>query len=282
MNTITDPNPTPDGVTRESSGQIDISATQRVPFTRLVSVEARKMADTRGGFWLMLVTGLLLAVFVAIVLLVVALNDDFSMSANTWSMILTIPLSLLLPVFAILTVTSEWSQRTGLGTFTLEPHRLRVFRAKLVSVALLALATIVVAVILGAIGNVVGAAIGGYDAQWDFSATDLLITIGGQLAYFMMGFALALLILNTPGAIAIYYVVALLLPLMVYQILFFMFDWARDLIPFIDMQYATAPLLQKPIDLSGTDVLALISAVTLWVVLPLVIGIRRVLRAEVK
>src|SRR4029078_4020751 len=40
-------------------------------------------------------------------------------------------LSILLPVVAILTLTSEWSQRTVLTTFTQEPRRMRVVTAKI-------------------------------------------------------------------------------------------------------------------------------------------------------
>ena len=42
-------------------------------------------------------------------------------------------MSLLLPVMGILLVTSEWSQRTDMTTFALEPHRSRVIMAKLVT-----------------------------------------------------------------------------------------------------------------------------------------------------
>ena len=34
-------------------GMIDISQASKVPFSRLVRVELRKMADTRAGFWLL-------------------------------------------------------------------------------------------------------------------------------------------------------------------------------------------------------------------------------------
>ena len=40
---------------------------------------------------------------------------------------------IILPLIAILAVTSEWSQRTGLTTFTLVPHRGRIIAAKAIS-----------------------------------------------------------------------------------------------------------------------------------------------------
>ena len=42
-----------------------------------------------------------------------------------------IGLTILLPVVSILTLTSEWSQRTALTTFTQEPRRMRVINAKI-------------------------------------------------------------------------------------------------------------------------------------------------------
>ena len=41
-------------------------------------------------------------------------------------------MGILLPVLGILLVTSEWSQRTAMVTFTLEPSRSRVIAAKFV------------------------------------------------------------------------------------------------------------------------------------------------------
>ena len=38
---------------------------------------------------------------------------------------------MLLPIVGILLVSSEWSQRTALITFTLVPQRMRVMSAKL-------------------------------------------------------------------------------------------------------------------------------------------------------
>lgn len=261
---------------------LDISGTPRTPFGRLVKVELRKMLDTRGGFWMMLITGLLLLITVGLVLLVIALEDDAGIGASAWAQILTLPLSILLPVFAIQTVTSEWSQRTGLVTFTLEPHRGRVILAKLTTVVILALATIMVAIVLGVIGNIVGAAIAGGGADWSITARDLITTILLQLLYFLMAVALATLILNTPGAIAVFYVVALLLPLMVYSILYAIFGWAQSLIPWIDLQYAATPFLDPDSSVGGLDVARMATATCLWIVLPLVLGMRRIFRSEPK
>lgn len=268
--------------TAPTSRGLDVSQTGPIPFGRLVKVELRKMADTRGNFWLAIISGVLLAVIAAIVLLVIALADDVQVTAYGWSSILTIPLSLLLPVFAILTVTSEWSQRSGLVTFTLEPHRLRVLLAKLTAVVAFAVAIVVVAFVLGAIGNVIGAAIGGYSVEWDLGARELIGTLVVQLLYFLMAFGLGCALLSTPGAIAVFYVVALLLPLMVYSTLYAFFDWARSIIPWIDLNFGTQPFLDPNNSLDGLDWARALVATLIWVVVPMVLGGRRVLSNEPK
>ena len=272
-------------VAADPTPTIDVSSTPRVPFRRLVSVELRKMYDTRAGFWLLAVTGGLLVLALGITLLVVALNDDVSLSATEFSQIMTIPVSLLVPVLAITSITSEWSQRTGLVTFTLEPHRMRVVWAKFVTVLVLALATIVLAVIVGAIGTLISAAITGNDPVWNIEAGTFVWTIVNQLAYFTMAFAFGLVFLSTPASIALYYIVAMLLPFMVYGTLYAIFDWAKDVIPWIDLGFAMAPYMgqsQDAVETSATTLMQVIVTVLVWVVLPFALGLRRVTRAELK
>lgn len=267
----------------EARGAIDISQTQAVPFARLVKVELRKMVDTRSGFWLLLVTGLLLVLASVITLLVVGLNDDVTVNLQSaFTEILLLPLSLLLPVIAIQVVTSEWSQRTALVSFTLEAHRMRLMLAKLVAVGILAVSTLVLAFVLGLVLTAVGAGLGGYTADFGIDGQHVTATVLVQVLYFLMAFGLAMVVLNTPAAVASFYVVALLLPLMVYQILYFTLEWTQDLIPFIDLQFASTPFLYGWGDVEGQDVAALLVAIAIWVVAPLVIGFRRVLSTEPK
>lgn len=267
---------------------IDTSQTARVPFLRLVSVEWRKMMDTRAGFWLLAITGLLLLLAMGITLLVAALDDSVRLTASGISEIMVIPVSLLVPVFAVLVVTSEWSQRTHLVTFTLEPHRLRTIFAKLAAVSVLAVATIAVAIVVGAVGNVLYGAITGNEVTWNVEASTLVWTVITQVLFFLMGFGLGMLILNTPGAVAIFYLVGFLLPFMVYSTLYVLFDWARDILPWIDMTTASMPLISgtdylgNQIDAGATEYLQYAVTIVLWVVVPVVLGAWRVLRTEAK
>jgi ABC-2 type transport system permease protein len=128
---------------------------------RLVTVELRKMVNTRAGFWLQIAMVALTAV-VVIARRVFGDGDD-----HTFAGLLDVglqPAAVLLPITGILLVTSEWSQRTGLITFTLVPARSRVLGAKLIASVLLALATLVMSVAVVAAGVLVASE--GVDGTW--------------------------------------------------------------------------------------------------------------------
>ncbi|WP_286929751.1 MULTISPECIES: hypothetical protein [Aeromicrobium] len=273
--------------TTTTGSTIDLSR-PAIPFGREVRVELRKMFDTRGGLWLFIITGGLLLLAMALTLLVLALNDDVTITASGFAQIMTIPLSILLPVFAILTVSSEWSQRTHLTTFSLQPHRGRVIGAKFAAVTLLALGTLVLAAVFGALGNVLYGMLTDHEVVWNLTGKELFWTVVLQLAFFWMAFAFASLLLNTPAAVASFYVVALILPVVAYPILMALFGWARDLLPWLDFNYAATPLISgddvmgEPVDVGALEYLRFAFTFCLWVVLPGVLGFLRIQRTEVK
>ena len=91
-----------------------------MPLSREVRVELRKMFDTRSGFWLMAsiaIAGL------AATIAVVAFAPDKDLTYYTFTKAIGFPITVILPMIALLSITSEWSQRSGLTTFTLVPDR---------------------------------------------------------------------------------------------------------------------------------------------------------------
>ena len=125
-----------------------------IPLTRITAVELRKMFDTRSGFWLIAsiaITSLLAAGGV------ILWAPDGNLTYSTFATAIRFPVVIILPLIAILAVTSEWSQRTGLTTFTLVPHRSRVITAKAISSVAIAIAAMVLAFAVGALGNLLGA-----------------------------------------------------------------------------------------------------------------------------
>jgi ABC-2 type transport system permease protein len=82
---------------------------------------------TRAARWLILgvaltTTGLMLAPLLA--------KNSIDQTQTSYLTFAALALTVLLPVVSILTLTSEWSQRTVLATFTQEPRRARVIKAK--------------------------------------------------------------------------------------------------------------------------------------------------------
>jgi hypothetical protein len=147
------------------------AAAPRIPLLRVTQVELRKMFDTRSGFWLIAsiaITSLLAAGGV------ILWAPDGGLTYSTFATAIRFPVVIILPLIAILAVTSELSQRTGLTTFTLIPHCSRIITAKATSSVLIAVAAMVLAFAVGALGNLLGSAIRDTPLVWDVSVTQCL------------------------------------------------------------------------------------------------------------
>jgi ABC-2 type transport system permease protein len=101
-----------------------------IPFARLFRAEFRKATDTRAARWLLAVAVLLALAAQAVPL---AFPRDIAQDRASFLTWAALGLSRLLPIAVMLTMTAEWSQRTALTTFTLEPRRVRVLAAKVVA-----------------------------------------------------------------------------------------------------------------------------------------------------
>ena len=256
----------------------DISGTTPVPFGRLVAVELRKMADTRAGRWLLISIAALTALVLAIQLAVILSNDlqvdfrDFMIAMNT-------PMGILLPVLGIMSVTSEWTQRTAMVTFTLEPSRSRLILAKFVSTMLIAVVAVVIGLALSVAANLLYGELSGDDVLWDIGAVDVVFYFLLHAIGMATGFAFGTLFLNTAAAIVVYFVYSFVLPGL-FQLGAQLMDWFADIQPWIDFAAAQNPLIEGSI--SGEQWAQLAVSGFIWLVLPLAVGLWRVLRAEVK
>ena len=154
-------------------------APAHIPLTRIVAVELRKSFDTRSGFWLLASIGIASLLATGGVILWAARDQ---LTYSTFTLAIGFPMAIILPLIAILSVTAEWSQRTGLTTFTLVPHRGRVIFAKAIVAISIAVASMLLAFVIGALGNLLAAALAGRDAVWDQGvATLAAIVLGNTL-----------------------------------------------------------------------------------------------------
>jgi ABC-type transport system involved in multi-copper enzyme maturation permease subunit len=264
-------------VTVAPGAVLDISRTQRTPFRRLVRVELRKSYDTRAGFWLLAVIGLLVLATEVIALAVTTTQDE-PISFGDFIGAAAFITSFLLPVLGIMVLTSEWSQRTAMVTFALEPHRPRVVVAKALVGVILTLATVVVSIAIGLVCNVLYGLIEGH-ADWSFGWPDFLAFLVTQNLAMLGGFALAALFLNTPVAIVVFFVYKWVLPGL-FALGSALMGWFESFAPWIDFQSAQGAVWDWSSD--AEDWAQLVVSALLWLGVPLVVGIRRVLRAEVK
>jgi ABC-type transport system involved in multi-copper enzyme maturation permease subunit len=127
---------------------LDVSGTAGIPFGRLMRVELRKAFDTRAGRWLIGVTAGLALVADLLIAIIVAAQDE-ALAYGDLVAGAAFTCSVLLPVVGIMLVTSEWSQRTAMTTFALEPRRMRVVSAKLLAGVLLTAFIVVFAIVVG-------------------------------------------------------------------------------------------------------------------------------------
>ena len=252
------------------------TATQRIPLTRIVAVELRKSFDTRSGRWLLASIGLAsLATTGAVIAW--APMDEFRYSQFTLA--IGMPMSVILPIIAVLSVTAEWSQRSGLTTFTLVPHRGRVMLAKAVAACLVALGATAVAFLVGSLGNLVGATLAGIAPVWDQGLADVGYIAIGNTLLMMIGFTLGALIRTSAGAVVAYMVYAFVAPGLL-AFLAFNQDWFRDVRPWVDPKYNQDALLRG--GLSGDQWSHVAVTTLVWLVLPLVAAVVTLRRSEVK
>ncbi|NEE04623.1 ABC transporter permease [Phytoactinopolyspora halotolerans] len=239
---------------------------------RLTGVELRKMTDTRAG------VALLSIVLLSIVGLTVALliaGEPADRSFDDFFQVAQLGVGILLPVLGILAVTSEWSQRTALTTFALEPRRPLIVAAKVAAVAVLVVAVTVVCLALAALLNVVASMTTDASGSWSLGSGLLGRAVVFQLAGVLVGVAFGLVFLSSPLAIVLYY----LLPTL-WSILTGLISSLEEPARWLDFSSATEPLLEET--MAARDWAQLGTSMLVWFVLPLLIGLWRVTRSELK
>ena len=248
-----------------------------IPLARVVRVELRKMFNTRSGFWLMaslVILGLLATAGT------ILFAPEEQLTHNMFAAAIGYPMTIVLPIIAILAITGEWSQRTGLTTFTLVPNRSRVLLAKTVSSVVVGIAAMLVALVVGVVGNVVGTAITGTDLVWDLSAAQFGTIVIGSLLCLLTGTMLGMVIRNSAGALVTYFVLTLVLPTVFGIVAANQPDFV-DARPWVDAELARSFLFEGP-PAGGEQWAQVAVTAGLWLVLPALVGLRAVLRSEVK
>ncbi len=259
---------------------------------RLVPIELRKATDTRSGRWLLACVTAIAVVAMAISAAVAANVTFASASSNEQRLI-----GLVLPVVGILLVTTEWSQRTALVTFTLVPRRFRVIAAKMVAGLAIAVTVALAAELLAAVATGIAAHpattatvsqhtthalpsrllrlhSGASSGMWH----DLAATVAEGLLYQVLemlgGMAFGLVFLNSPVAIVLHYIVPL-----AWGIVTGVITALKGVNDWLNPGTSLDRLLSGA--MNSTHWAQVAATVGVWVGLPVVVGLYRLANKEI-
>ncbi|MER5627096.1 hypothetical protein ABT061_39345 [Streptosporangium sp. NPDC002544] len=239
-----------------------------IPFRRLLSVEARKLFDTRSSK--IMTAGLATLVIASIIGRGVVSGPELHTLIGTAG----IGLGTLLPVLGILTVTGEWSHRTALTTFVLEPRRRRVLAAKCLPPLITAVAASLFAMLVAVPVTAVIAGVQNVPADWEVAPLALLGWTGTNVLVVAMGLAVGMLLLNAPAAI----VICLSTPIL-WALVGRLGAVGEVLAEWFDLNTTVTPLMAG--DMTGGDAARLAVSTIFWIVIPMTAGAVRVIHREV-
>jgi ABC-2 type transport system permease protein len=237
-----------------------------IPFRRLLRVEWGKATDTRASRWLLAMTAVST---VGLMLIPVLAPKSIDQTYASYLGYAAIGLTILLPIVSILTLTSEWSQRTVLTTFTQESRRTRVINAKVtVSLLLAAGAAVFGALVTAAALGIVTAS--GRELDANLSTRVIIGYLLFVLVNVLTGIAFGALLHNPAAAIVLYFVLPIAFALLG-RVIHVVAEW-------IDFSTTFTWMLNG--EWSGHTPQILVSMV-IWVALPLAAGLIRTVRREI-
>ena len=235
------------------------------PLWTLVGVELRKMTDTRAGVWLLGIIGVIAA---GIVVLIQFVGEPADKTLTGLLGPSVIPVAVLLPVLGILSVTSEWSQRTALTTYALVPQRGRVAVAKIVAGTVLAIGSFAVCLAASAAGNLFSG--GSWALTLAYAGTVCLYAVISVA----LGVAFGMLFMNSALSIVLYFV----LPI-VWSTLGALIKALQTPAQWLDLSVTSGKLVE--LSMTSGDWARLGTSVALWIALPLALGFVRLARRDI-
>jgi hypothetical protein len=228
-------------------------------------VEARKMVDTRSARWVLAAVALIA---------IAAVTWRATGGSAPFEVVLSyalIGVQMLLPVLGVLAMTTEWTQRTALTTFTTVPQRGRVVVAKLAAAALLACVLVLSIAALALLASGRSGETSG-DADW-WSGAGRLVAAGvlSNVSHVVMGAAFGAVAQRTAPAIVAYYVAPVLWSAV-------SFVGLGEHALWLDVFLALGALSQLSL---GEDWPQHLVAFVVWIVIPLTAGAVHMIRREV-
>ena len=236
--------------------------------SRLTSVELRKMVDTRAGLWMLLgIAGL--TIVTAVVTLLTGHAEDHTLRAILNNCVQ--PAVVFLPIMGVLLVSSEWSQRTALITFTLVPRRGRVLWAKIVAGIVISLIAVAFALVVSIAATAIASP--GIEHTWSLPFPLLRQVAIYVVTSTLIGIGFGAVLLSSAPAIVLNFV----LPLAWTAIA--SIDAIQGSARWLDQTRSLSPLTEHV--LHGAEWARAGTTLAVWMVLPLLVGAWRIARSEI-
>lgn len=243
-------------------------ADARVPFHKLVAIELRKTVNSRGAFWFAIT---ILTAMIALMIGTVFGGEQIDQTVTTYYTNGAQLIDVLLPVVALLLVSSEWTHRSAMTTLTQQPRRVELLLTKLS-------ASVILGLVASAACIAAAFAIGLVAANDSAGAMSFNWEIVGQTSLMVLlsvarGFAFGAAFLRSSPAI----VGLMLFPAIV--LILGTFGAIQSVIQWVDLGAASAPVTEQVMNATEWKFF-LVSSIS-WAVVPLAIGWWRVMRSEV-
>lgn len=234
-----------------------------IPFRNLLAAELRKTVSTRAAKALLAAA---LALTVAAEAVPLVFTHDVTQNRASYLTWAALGLTRLLPIVLLMAMTAEWSQRTALTTFTLEPRRGRVLTAKIAAGLIIATACGLFALAAGEVTASVSRSVAGGQDWPELLGFALFI-----MATSAIGIAVGAALHNTAAAIVTYFAVGAAANLLMIPALERAGQWVNTGETFGWMLAG---------QWSGHTAQVAASA-ALWIAFPLVVGAIRITRRDV-
>lgn len=260
--------------TRRDAPKAD--ARRSIRFFDVLAVEFRKLFSTRANL-VLLATVVLSALATALVCVVIF--EDLQLPGIGWfdfaQIVVMFPHILLLPAL-ILMVTSEWSTRSAMTTFTLVPNRGLVVLAKFVVATVMSVLVWAMTVGLAAASYAIGAALNDVSVDWAIGLSEVFGDLGAFWLIAISAFALAMLIQNGAATIVVVMAIPPLLSSLIIGP-----QWLGEFVSWIYLHEAAASALQGVDGFTGDHPWAKLAvSASVWIIVPGVLGLVRQLRRE--
>ena len=233
-------------------------------------IDLRSYLDTRGAAILLTLSVLSLVAFAVLGGLIQPAVVPGGISDVEFTFIvLSLPLSLIVPVLAVVMTAGEWSDRSIQNTFLQRPGRLGVLASKVIAAVVVVVALVALSIGLAAAATWIGGELMGEGAV--FSSFESLLTtqLAALAAALLLGLAMGILLQSTVLGL----VAAIGLPFVISTAgvlaAAFSSEVITDIVRAVDLNGAAAALAAG--DATAFELLPLL----LLVVVPTVLGLRR-------